>query len=120
MPRYRVLVDDNFRGPVEEAQAPGRWEYGIYDTLEEAVAACRHLVDRSLRFSWFSLGDADGRIYMYRAFGDDPFIVVEGAEPAEHTGPLFSAWDYAEARCNALPLTRLKRWWRSKTTKRSA
>ena len=44
MLRYKVLVDDNFH-----YQDPGeRREHGAYDTLEEALAACREIVDRSL------------------------------------------------------------------------
>jgi hypothetical protein len=45
MPRYKVIVDDNFhyQDPHE------RREQGVYETVEEALAVCRGLVDKSLK-----------------------------------------------------------------------
>jgi hypothetical protein len=43
MPRYKVIVDDTFhyQDPHE------RREQGVYETVEEALAVCRGLVDKS-------------------------------------------------------------------------
>jgi hypothetical protein len=45
MPRYKVMVDDNFHYQEEDV----RREHGVYETLEEARAICRTLVDGSLK-----------------------------------------------------------------------
>ena len=44
MPRYQVLVDDNFHYQAADERRQER----TYDSLEEALAACRAIVDRSL------------------------------------------------------------------------
>jgi len=45
MPRYKVVVDDNFH-----YQDPNeRREQGVYETVEEALVVCRGLVDKSPR-----------------------------------------------------------------------
>ena len=44
MPRYRVMVDDNFHYMDIDA----RREQGTYETVEEALAACRGIVDHGL------------------------------------------------------------------------
>jgi hypothetical protein len=36
MPRYKVMVDDNFHYQCEDE----RWQYGVFLTAEEAIAAC--------------------------------------------------------------------------------
>ena len=95
MPRYRILVDDNFhyQDPTE------RREHGTYDTAEEALEACRGLVDRSLRNEYRSGMSAEDLYDRYVSFGDDPFIlVVDG----EDDGAAFSAWSYAKERCRAI------------------
>jgi hypothetical protein len=95
MPRYKVLVDDNFHYQDQDE----RYEDGIYDTLAEALAACRKIVDRSLTAD-YRPGIAAERLYeRYTSFGEDPFIdVIEGQDESAK----FSAWDYAKERCRAL------------------
>ena len=44
MSQYKVMVDDNFHYMDEDE----RWEYGTFPTVEEALAACRKVVDASL------------------------------------------------------------------------
>jgi len=48
MPLYRVLVDDNFHYRDESY----RQELGQFETLEEAVAACKKIVDEFLLSSY--------------------------------------------------------------------
>jgi hypothetical protein len=44
VPRYRVLVDDNFH----YMNADERRQAGVYKTVDKALAVCRRIVDRSL------------------------------------------------------------------------
>jgi hypothetical protein len=95
MSRYRVMVDDNSHYQEEDA----RREHGVYETLEEARAICRTLVDRSLGDEYRPGISAEQLYDRYTSFGDDPFIVaVDGREK----GVLFSAWTYAKERCVAI------------------
>jgi hypothetical protein len=95
MPRYKVMVDDNFH-----YQNPGkRWEQGVYETVDEALAVCRGLVDRSLKEE-YRLGNSAEALYdRYTSFGDDPFIMVLDGVDDRAT---FSAWNYAKERCSAI------------------
>jgi hypothetical protein len=95
MPRYKVLVDDNFHYQDEEE----RREHGVYATLEEAMVVCRGLVDRSLEAQFRPGISAEVLYDHYRSFGEDPFIlVVDGTDEAAS----FSAWDYAKERCRVM------------------
>jgi hypothetical protein len=101
MSQYTVMVDDNFHYMEEDE----RWELGTFSTVEEATAACRALVDRSLRES-HKPGMTAAQLYdHYTSFGDEPFIV---APPGVPKG-VFSARDYARSRveelCAAEPQT---------------
>ena len=95
MPRYKVLVDDNYHymDPDE------RWEKGVYTTLEEAVAVCRRMVDQFLEENYQPGMSAEALCSAYTGFGDDPFILVlDGEDPRAK----FSAWNYAQERCSAI------------------
>ena len=97
MAKYRVMVDENSHY-MDEGE---RWTAGTFDTAEEALAKCRHLVDLSLREGLSSESTAEALLAHYRMWGDDPFIVVvDGDGPT--AAPPFSAWDYAEVRCREL------------------
>jgi hypothetical protein len=51
MSPYKVMVDDNFHYMEEDE----RWEYGTFATAEEALDACRRLVDEAMiRSLWRS------------------------------------------------------------------
>ena len=94
MPRYTVMVDDNFHYMDKEE----RWELGTFATLDEALVACRTLVDEWLAYN-HKPGMTGAELYsLYCSFGDDPFIL--GGEVG--AGPIFSAWDYAKERAEAL------------------
>jgi hypothetical protein len=95
MPRYRILVDDNFHYQDESA----RREQGVYDSLEEARAVCRAIVDGFLAGEHKPGMTAEALYERYTSFGDDPFIrPVDGGG----AGVLFSAWTYAKERCAAI------------------
>jgi hypothetical protein len=95
MPRYRVAVDDNFHYMESDA----RWEKGTYETVEEALAVCRGIVDHSLAENYEPGVSAEALYEHYVSFGDDPFIVVlDGVDDRAN----FSAWSYAKERCRAM------------------
>ncbi|MGO9046173.1 MAG: hypothetical protein ACLQFW_04690 [Xanthobacteraceae bacterium] len=94
MPRYKVMVHDNFH-----YQEDDRWEQGVYESVERAIAACRGIVDKSLE-EGYKPGISAKKLYdHYVSFGDDPFIVVlDGADERAE----FSAWSYAKERCRGI------------------
>lgn len=94
MTRYRVLVDDNFHYTEEDERS----EFGVFDTVDEAIAACRDIVERSLVHLHRPGMTAGALLERYKSFGDDPFIVTEGTGAKVE----FSAWNYAETRCPAI------------------
>ena len=95
MPRYRVIVDDNFHYHEEDE----RREQGTYGTLEAALSVCRRIVDEFLEQEYKPGIKSEALYERYLSFGEDPFIVVlDGAgEPAT-----FSAWSYAKERCHII------------------
>jgi hypothetical protein len=92
MPRYKVMVDDNFNYMDEDE----RHEQGTYDTVEEALAACRAIVEKSVKDQLEPGMLAEELFKRYQSFGDDPFIlVVDG----KNEDAKFSAWSYAQEVC---------------------
>jgi hypothetical protein len=88
MSTYEVLVDDNFHYMDERH----RWRLGLFSTSDEAVAACRRIVDQCLAEA-YEPGMTPDRLYeLYVMFGDDPFIFTANGDQ------LFSAWAYARER----------------------
>ncbi|RQH12687.1 hypothetical protein [Bradyrhizobium sp. RP6] len=94
--RYQVLIDDNFHYQDESE----RVKHGVFATPEEAVAACRSIVDEYLTDAFKPGMTADALFESYTLFGEDPFIVPDG--PGDATIK-FSAWDYARQRCAEIP-----------------
>jgi hypothetical protein len=96
MPRYKVLVDDNFH----YHDPNDRRLHGVYETAAEAIAACRAIVEKSLEEEGRPGISAESLYERYTSFGDDPFIVVDGADADARV--TFSAWSYAKERCGAI------------------
>jgi len=89
------MVDDNFHYQNEEE----RYELGTFLTAEEAIAACKRVVDEDLNNS-YKPGDTGPELYeRYTMFGEDPFIVP--LDEADSTVK-FSGWDYAKERSSVL------------------
>ena len=89
---YSVYVDDNYDLPPDDE----RYKMADFATLDEAVAACKRMVDGFLTVEIPPDVMAAERYERYTHFGPDPFIVT--ADPdVEH--PPFSAWNYAKQRC---------------------
>ena len=91
MSPYRVMSDDNFH----YAEKDERSTHGVFATAEQALEACRRLVDRSLMHEYVQGGVTAEALYdRYTDFGDDPFVVALDGAPRVN----FSAWDYAKQR----------------------
>jgi hypothetical protein len=77
-----------------------RYELGTFSTLDEAVAACKQMVDEDLReFTKGKKYTADELYDHYTLWGSDPFIVA--LNPKDDR-PSFSAWNYAKERSHVL------------------
>ena len=90
---YHVLVDDNFHY-MDETE---RYELGVFDSLDAAVAAAQALVDEYLRSAHKPNMSARVLFQSYMAFGEDPFIVAPDQQRVA-----FSAREYAKHRCHVL------------------
>ena len=88
----RVLVDENYHyQDVDE-----RYELGAFATCEQAMGACRRIVDEFLHTTYRPGMTGEELWRAYVGFGEDPFVV--SADPACR----FSAWTYARERCREL------------------
>ena len=90
---FKLIVADNFHY-MDETE---NYEHGTFDSLELAIAAAKRIVDEYLASALTSEMTAAQLYHSYVSFGEDPHIVAE-----QSTGVLFSAWEYARARCDAL------------------
>lgn len=82
--KYIVMVDDNYHYMNEDE----RYKHGEFETLEEAIDACKNIVVGSIEG-----GTTSDEMYSnYRRFGKDPFIIDGG----------FSGWSYAKEYCEKL------------------
>ena len=76
-----------------------RYDHGSFRMADEAIAACRRIVDSDLAdYARQNLDITAAPLYeLYVMFGHDLFIVAtEGVHLAE-----FHAWQYARERINA-------------------
>lgn len=91
---FKVIIAENSHYMNEKEYR----DAGSFDTLEEAVATAKQIVDASLEEA-FKAGGSERECYEhYMRWGDDPFIkAIDGPQD----GVNFSAWDYAKARCSA-------------------
>ena len=89
---YSVYVDDNYHFMDEEE----RYKLGDFATLDDAVAACKRMVDEFLKVEVPLDITAAERYEQYTGFGPDPFIVTDDPDAGS---PPFSAWNYAKERC---------------------
>jgi hypothetical protein len=86
--KYEVYVDDNFHF-MDEGE---RYKLGEFETCEEAVAACKKIVDEFLE-KGYKKGMSFKELYVgYTGWGEDPFIV------SDDKTCFFSAWTYAKKR----------------------
>jgi hypothetical protein len=87
--KYIVHVDDNFHHGDESE----RYKLDEFDSCEEAMAACKRIVDEY--FERLEMGKYGFKELWegYTLYGEDPFIA------SKDKGCRFSAWDYAKMKC---------------------
>ena len=88
--QYEVVIADNFHYMDET-------EYsiqGTYHTETDAIKACKQIVDKYLHHAYKPGMTAEELYNNYTSFGDDPFIRGNTSGKS-----VFSAWEYAKARC---------------------
>lgn len=92
---YKVMVDDNFHY-MDKSE---RYVAGTYATADETLKKCKQIVDEYLASAYSADMDAKKLYQSYAGFGEDPFIVVEGAtdDPVR-----FSSCEYAKLRCEEI------------------
>jgi hypothetical protein len=95
MPKYKVLINDNAHYMDESERA----DHGVFANANEAVAACKEIVDDDLNAMWKPGMTAKELYRLYVGFGPDPFVV-----PLNPNDPdvEFSAWTYAKEQCEHL------------------
>ncbi|MDA9499544.1 hypothetical protein [Bradyrhizobium sp. CCBAU 11357] len=93
---YTVLIDDNFRLQDESE----RVSHGEFETAEEAVAACKAIIDEWLSEALEPGMSSDDLWQCYIAHGDDPWI--QAIEPKDAPEADYDAWAYARKRCEAM------------------
>ena len=99
MSQYSVMIDDNFHYMDEQH----RLHFGMFSTAEEAVAACRKIVDDWLESHKKSGMTAEDLYEHYVAFGEDPFVApTDDATAVDKTRWSFGAWAYAKERAKLL------------------
>ena len=90
--KYTVFVDDNFHYMDKDE----RYKLGEFNSADKAVAAAKKIVDEFLESNHKPGQSAEELLAVYKSFGEDPWI--SGDDPSCK----FSAWDYAERRCQEL------------------
>ena len=89
---YTVYVDDNFHY-MDESH---RYSTGIYQDCQTATDKCKEIVDTYLLSEYRQGMSAQELLDRYKSFGEDPWI------SSTDDTCRFSAWNYAEARCEEL------------------
>jgi hypothetical protein len=87
---FTVVIADNFHY-MDEGES---YEHGKFETLEDAIAAAKGIVDRFLVAALKPGMSAEQLYSQYTSFGDDPYI-----RGSKDPGIPFSAWNCAKTRC---------------------
>src|SRR5712671_1730930 len=95
MPSYKVLINDNAHYMDESERA----DHGVFANADEAVAACKKIVDDDLNAMWKPGTTAKELYRLYVAFGPDPFVMPLNPSDLDVR---FSAWTYAKGRSKEL------------------
>jgi len=85
MPSYKVLINDNAHYMDESERA----DHGVFANADEAVAACKKIVDDDLNAMWKPGTTAKELYRLYVAFGPDPFVMPLNPSDLDVR---FSAW----------------------------
>jgi hypothetical protein len=91
-PVFRVLVDDNYHYMHQDE----RYQAAEFGDYASAVEKCEAIVEDCLQeqLQYRPGMSAESLLIAFKMFGEDPWVspTPEGVES-------FSAWDYAEQRC---------------------
>jgi len=87
--RYTVMIRENSHFMDDE----GEYKHGDFNSCEEAVAACKKIVDEYLEEYG---GTAKDLWKAYTMYGYDPYIISDDEKCS------FSCWNYAKKRCEEL------------------
>lgn len=90
--KYIVYIDDNFHFMDENE----RYKGGEFDDCESAKKHCMEIVDAFLIKGYQRGMDWNELLSSYKGFGEDPWVSSSDADCQ------FSAWDYAEKRCQEI------------------
>ena len=89
---YQVYVDENSHY-MDETE---RYSAGFFKDCAAAKATCCRIVDEFLLSNYREGMSADKLLSLYKSFGEDPWI------SSADEGCKFSAWGYAEERCEEI------------------
>lgn len=89
---YTVFVDENSHYQDESE----RYRLGEFESYEDALAAAKKVVNDYLDSAYQEGMSAQSLLSSYKMYGEDPFIVPDKDDDK------FSAWTYAEHRCQIL------------------
>src|SRR6266478_6576140 len=95
MPEYKVLINDNAHY-MDESE---RTDHGVFANADEAVAACKEIVDDDLNAMWKPGMTAKELYKLYVAFGPDPFVMPLNPKDPDVS---FSAWTFAKEQYERL------------------
>ena len=95
MSKFRVLINDNAHYMDESERSTD----GDFANADEAIAACKAIVDDELNTMWKPGTTANELYELYIAWGPDPFVVPLDPKDPEVE---FSAWTYAKEQCQEL------------------
>ena len=95
MPKCRVLMNENARY-MDESE---RSDHGVFANADEAIAACKAMVDDELTTMQKPGMTAEELYRLYIGFGPDPFVVPLNPHDPDIE---FSAWTFARERCEKL------------------
>ena len=90
---FKVMVDDNYHY-MDESE---RYTHGSFASVDEALVACKKIVDECLQSAHKPGMSADELYKSYTMFGDDPFIL-----PSSGAGHAYSSWAYAKEKCKEM------------------
>jgi hypothetical protein len=90
--KYELYVDDNYNYMDDDE----RYKAGEFDTIDEAIAAAKKIVDEFLLLTCKKRPDISSEeLYaVYKTSGEDPWIHPNYTD--------YNSWDYAEARCKEI------------------
>jgi hypothetical protein len=92
----------SLHGRVHYMEEDERSEYGSFASADEALDACRTLVEDALLAQYKDGATADQLFERYTSFGSNPFVVAPIGEPKVE----FSAWAFAQRRAAELTAPR--------------